>query len=372
MDHFPASYAESREWFLQNIERLRSKWPLSQPGQHKLSNHPNLSIDWLWAEPHKKEHLVIVSTAEHGIEGYVGTAMLKIFIEEFAPQLDPENTGLLLIHTINPWGMQHNSKVNENGVDLNRNFVFDENFDMKINPEFRQISYLITPHRPVRTVLFENLSFWGRVLRALLSSGQATVSKAALLGQHHTPTGFFYGGTKFEESTQVLIHLYRRSLEEYQSVIQTDIHTGYGPRYQMSVIIPPVAPISSAQARQKFNYPLVQRIDPQEFYAINGDMGEYIYRLRDAQFPNRQLFSCGFEFGTYGDSLLARLRSLKAMTLENQLRWHGALSESAGEAVRHEFGELYFPADPRWREKALADGRQAFKGILSAFHLIDR
>ena len=55
------------------------------PDSHTLSNHPDLSIDWLWAEPHKKEHLVLVSTAEHGIEGYVGTAMLKIFIEEFAP-----------------------------------------------------------------------------------------------------------------------------------------------------------------------------------------------------------------------------------------------------------------------------------------------
>jgi len=371
MEYFPASYTESRAWFLQNIELLRSKWPVSQLGQHNLINHPELSIDWLWAEPHKKEHLVIVSTAQHGIEGYLGSAMLKIFIEEFAPRLDPENTGLLLVHTINPWGMQHNCKVNENGVDLNRNFIFDENFDMKINPEFRQIAYLITPPRPVRLPLLETVSFWGRVLRALLSTGQATVSKAALLGQHHTPAGFFYGGTKYEEGTQVLIDLYRQALQKYQAVIQTDIHTGYGPRYQMSVIIPPLDPITSAQARQKYNYPLVQKIDAQEFYAISGDMGEYIYRLRDAQFPGKQLFSCGFEFGTFGDSLLARLRSLKAMTLENQLRWHGARSESAGASVRHEFGELYFPAEPRWREKALADGRQAFKGIFSAHHLID-
>ena len=370
MDYYPASYAESRAWFLQNIERLRAKWPVLQPGQHTLSNHPDLSIDWLWAEPHKKEHLVLVSTAQHGIEGYVGTAMLKIFIEEFAPLLDPETTGLLLVHTINPWGMQHNCKVNENGVDLNRNFDFDENFDPAINPEFRQIDYLITPGRPVRHPAWETISFWGRVLRALVSSGQAVVSRAALLGQHHTPEGFFYGGTKFEEATQLLIGLYRQALEEYPSLIQTDIHTGYGPRYQMSILIPPQDPLSSAQAREKFDYPLVQKINPQEFYAISGDMGEYIYRLRDAHFPRTQLSSCGFEFGTFGESLLARIRSLKAMTLENQLRRHGASSESAAASVRHEFRELYFPAEPRWREKALADGRQAFKGILSGHHLI--
>jgi hypothetical protein len=129
------------------------------------------------------------------------------------------------------------------------------------------------------------------------------VSRAALLGQHHTPNGFFYGGTQYEESTSVLIELYRRALQEYRSVIQTDIHTGYGPRYQMSVIIPPVDPISSAEARQKFGYPQVQKINPEEFYAISGDMGEYLYRLRQAQFANKGLFSCGFEFGTFGESL---------------------------------------------------------------------
>jgi hypothetical protein len=128
-------------------------------------------------------------------------------------------------------------------------------------------------------------------------------------------------------------------------------------------------PISSAEAQEMFHYPQVQKINEEEFYAISGDMGEYFYRLRDAQFTDKKLFACGFEFGTFGDSLLARIRSLKAMILENQLYWHKAVSESAREAALHEFTELYFPAEPRWREKALADGRQAFKGILSAYHL---
>jgi hypothetical protein len=58
------------------------------------------------------------------------------------------------------------------------------------------------------------------------------------------------------------------------------------------------------------------------------------------------------------------------MTLENQLRRHGASSDSATAAVRHEFGELYFPAEPRWREKPLAAADRAFKGILSALHKV--
>jgi hypothetical protein len=370
MNYFPASYSESREWFLQSTKSLRLRWPVSQPGIHLLKNHPDLSIDWLWAEPHKKEHLVIVTTGQHGLEGFVGAALLKIFIEEFAPRLAPENTGLLLVHAINPWGMEHRRKVDENGVDLNRNFDFTGRFDPAINPEFKQIAYLLNPHRPVRPPMLENLSFWAGVLRALATQGVAVVQKASLLGQHHTPNGFYYGGTQYTECTSVLIGLYRQALAEYASVIQVDLHSGYGPRYQMSLIIPPLDPISSAEAREKFGYPLVQKIDQAEFYAISGDMGEYFYRLRDAQFPGKQLFTCGFEFGTFGDSLLARIRSLRAMVWENQLHWHGAASKSAQSAVLHEFGVLYFPAEPRWREKALTDGRQAFQGILTAYHYL--
>jgi len=366
---FPESYEASRERFLRDAELVCAQWPSSRLEPHPLKNFPDLSIDWLWAEPREKENLVIITTAEHGIEGYVGSAMLKLFMDEFAPRLNPETTGLLLVHVINPWGMKHWRKVNENNVDLNRNFVYGD-FDEGINPDFKTLEYLLTPQRSARAFFMESLSFWGRVVRALMTSGISRVSTATLLGQHHTPKGFFYGGIQHEEGTWVLMDLYCMALENYDRVIQIDIHTGYGPRDQMSIIIPPVDPISSKEASANFNYPLVQKINPEEFYAINGDMGEYYYLLRNEKFPFKKLFACGFEFGTFGDSLLARIRSLRAMVFENQLHWHGAVDESAAQAVREEFRELYFPADEQWRAKALADGRQAFEGVLRAYQLI--
>jgi hypothetical protein len=364
------SYEESRERFRHSLDLLRSQWPGARLESHPLKNHPDLTIDWIWAKPQKKENLVILSTGEHGIEGYVGAAMMKVFIEEFAPRLDPKNTGLLLVHALNPWGMKYRRKVNENSVDLNRNFVFDGNFDPATNPEFHQIAYLINPQNRMRSFRIETLLFWGRVIRALSTAGARVISRAALLGQHHTPNGIYCGGTSYQEGTNVVIQLYRQALEGYQNIIQFDMHTGYGPRYQMTVIVPPNDPVPSAAARQKFNYPQVGKIDGEEFYAISGDMGEYIYRLKEAEYPDRQLFACGFEFGTYGDSLLARIRSLRAMVFENQLHWHGATSEKTAEKVRAEFEALYFPAEGKWREKALADGRQAFRGILDAYQLL--
>ena len=368
--YFPSSYEDSRTRFLSSLNLIRQKWHSTQLETHPLKNFPDLSIDWLWAHTPKKETLIIISTGEHGIEGYVGYALLKIFIEEFAPQLYSENTGLLLIHALNPWGMKYHRKVNENSVDLNRNFVFDGNFDATINPEFHGVKELINPQTRIRSFGIENVNFWSRVVKALFTSGIATVTKAALLGQHHTPDGFYYGGTTYQEGTAVAMELYRLALDEYQSVIQIDMHTGYGPRDQMSIIMSPLDPMTSEETSNKINYPLVLKINAEEFYDISGDMAAYYYKLRNKYFPDKQLFACGFEFGTFGSSLPARIRSLRGMVFENQLHWHGAKSELTAQQIRREFEELYFPSEAKWREKALADGRQAFDGILRAYRLI--
>lgn len=368
---FPDSYEASRARFLRDVGSLRVKWASSRLQHHPLKNFPDLSIDWLWAEPERKEYLAVISTAEHGIEGYVGSAMLKIFMDEFAPRLNPQNTGLLLIHAINPWGMKHRKRVNANHVDLNRNFVFDGNYDPNINPDFRLLSNFLNPHRKVRPLRMERIPFLLDVIRHMVSPGRARVQAASLLGQHVDPQGIYFGGFERQEETEVLMQLYREALGRYQNVIQIDMHTGYGPRDQMTVIIPPIDPITSVEAARKFNYPLVQKIDAQEFYAISGDMGDYVYRLRDSEFQNRQLFACGFEFGTFGDSLPALIRSLHITILENQMRHHGAVSPQAEGQVCAEYDELFLPVEQKWRENAIADARQAFEGILSAYQLLN-
>jgi hypothetical protein len=370
MDYFPNTYEESRERFKGSLGLLASKWPGARLERHTLKDFPDLTIDWIWAEPREKENLVIISTAEHGIEGYVSGAAQYLFLQEFAPRLNAEDTGLLLVHAINPWGMHHRYRVNPRNVDLNRNFVFDGNYDPAINPAYDSLSSLLNPPGPVRNLALENVLFLGRVIKGLVSPGKAAVQAASLLGQHRHPQGIYYGGREPEEETRVLMGLYREALERYRTVVQVDMHTGYGPRYQMTVLIPPPDPLTSAEAVALFKYPLVQKIDADEFYAISGDMGEYFYRLRDAEFPDRKLLASGFEFGTFGDSLFALIRSLRITILENQLRQYGARSEAIANAVRKEYGELFYPTEPRWREKALADSRQALEGILRAYGLI--
>ncbi len=352
------------------MELLRPKWHSTQLETYPLKNFPDLSIDCFWAHPQQKENLIMISTAEHGIEGYVGSAMLKIFMDEFAPRLNADNTGLLLVHTINPWGMKNHRRVNPNHVDLNRNFILGDNYDPAINPDYDLLEDVLNPKRPIRRLSAEALPFLFKAIKSIITVGFSRVQTASLLGQHRNPKGIYFGGKEAQEETLVLMSLYRKALAEYQNFYQIDIHTGYGPRDQMSFLLAPSEKTSSQEAIERFKYSRVQKVDASEFYEVSGDMNEFVYRLRDAEFPQKNVFASGFEFGTYGDSISALIRSLRITVLENQLRHHGATNPEAEEDIRKEYEELFFPADATWREKAIKDGRQAMEGILQAFQLI--
>ncbi|NWG35750.1 MAG: DUF2817 domain-containing protein [Chloroflexi bacterium] len=370
MDYYPDSYGSSRTRFLRDTEPLRAKWLFSRLEKHPLKNFPNLSLDWLWAEPRLKENLVVISTALHGIEGYVGSAMLKLFMDEFVPRLDPARTGLLLIHAINPWGMKHRRRYNENNADLNRNFLWDETFDPAVNPDYDALFSLLNPQRPLSNLWLSDAAFILRLLWQIARLGILRIRLGMLSGQYRHPRGVQFGGTDTQESTRVVRGLFRQALEEYRQVIHLDMHTGYGPRYQMSMVNSTREPASGSELMRRFDYPLIVAATPSEFYTVTGDITEHIYRLRDEEYPSKKLFATCFEFGTFGASLAAQIRSMRVTILENRLFQFGAKSGALRQAVCREYEELFFPSEEKWRRKALSDCRRAFEGILAAYDLL--
>ncbi len=101
-------------------------------------------------------------------------------------------------------------------------------------------------------------------------------------------------------------------------------------------------------------------------------MIDYIYSLIDEEYPDKGLYASSFEFGTFGNSPRAAFRNLRAMVLENQLHWYGAISPSVQAWVKREFEELYFPTEEKWRAKCILDARQAFEGIFSGGRILRR
>lgn len=364
---FPETYEASRERFRKDLTIIQKRWPGARLYQHRIEGGEDLTIDWIGSGALDADQKVLIfTTAEHGIEGYVGSAMLQRFIEGFLPRLDPRTTGLLLVHTINPWGMKHHRRVNPNNVDLNRNFLYDQSFDKNSNPDYDRLLDLIRADRSLKKLVFSKMSYYCKLAQKVLQMGWSSFKSVFLLGQYRHANGLFYGGEGPQEETSVLIELYRQAFSQYDQVLHLDMHTGYGPRYQMSLVNSVYETRTSREFVEKFNYPLVVAANPLEFYAIQGDMIDFVYKLWAHEFPGKKLYATSFEFGTYGDGLKGKVGTGCAMSFENRLFWHGARDDRLSAKIKLDFEELFNPAALQWKTKAVRDADQAFEGILKA------
>ena len=364
MTNIPATYESSRDQFRATLASLSDRWTGSRLLSHSLADSSDLTIEVISAEAtRQKQKLLILTTGLHGIEGYVGSGILQLFIEEYLPRLDHETTGLLLVHPINAYGMKHRTRVNKNSVDLNRNF--EENFDSlkPLNSHYESLAHLLNPARPLQHPLYEKFSFTWNVLKAL-PKGARHIREAALMGQYRVHNGMYFGGFEPQEETKFIQNIFLNSTRDYKQVVLLDIHTGYGPRWQMTLVNPPSEKMTAKETATRFKVPLVAGVNPDEFYTIHGDMVEYFHNMITSKYPEKKMYAGAFEFGTYGESLLEGIHSLRTTALEHGLRWFGG-SDAARQWMEQEYNELFVPADPKWWQKAKADARQAFDGILS-------
>jgi hypothetical protein len=369
--YFAETYEANRAKFRALLSVVQKLWPSAEPGKHQICAEEDLSIDTIEARPrHNCKRLVIISTGLHGIEGYIGAAAQHLFVAEHIGQLTPENTGLLLIHAINPWGMKYHRRVNENNVDLNRNFLFeDPGSAEEVNPAYNRALKLLNPTKPLRSA--GSPFFYLCLINKMLTMGPAIFREAVLYGQYRYPYGLYYGGSGFELSAKVVNDLYATAARDYQRILHIDMHSGYGPRDQMTLVNSVYEKRDSADLQKSFDYPLVAKTDPDEFYQMQGDMVDYLYQYFNSRHPNKYYYGTSFEFGTYGESFSAVVRSLKAMINENRYFHYGAVSERAELQAKKEFEELFNPQDEDWRKKTMQDSRRAFTGILRAEGFLD-
>ncbi len=366
MPSLPDSYEHSRERFRSRLEMLLSRWPASRLTSMSLPEDPGLTTDILAADASvSRDRLIILSTGLHGIEGYLGSAVLELFFEEYLHQLDPQRTGLLLIHAINPWGMKHLQRNNPENVDLNRNFIeADFSSLLHFNTDYPALSHFFNPPRPLEHLSREKLAFAVQTVKKLLTFGPRRIREAALMGQYCLPEGIYFGGRTLQPETKAMMALYRSAFVGYRQIIHLDMHTGYGPRDQMTLVISPHETMTTAEITARYGAPRVAAANPDEFYTMKGDMTDWEYQLVQREFPGAQFFGAACEFGTFGESILAGARSLRITIFRNQVNQHGG-NLTATRWVDREYRELYLPAEPAWFKKAMSDARHTFDKMLA-------
>ena len=368
-ESFYTSYDEIRNHLAERVESLKAKNIAVEYSTYAVDESDNLYIDNIYLpSSDKKTNLIVLTTGVHGMEGYIGSVMLDVFFEEIYPTLDTTDTGILIVANVNPYGMKYMRRYNENNVDLNRNFIENwDDFDLSSNKEYPKVEGFLQPTGKMGNAFWHEVEFYLSLAKEAILTGADTISDALLTGQYEYPEGVYYGGNGDEVSTSYLKGVFADCLDgEYENIVHVDIHSGYGPRYNMVIFNSVQDPTTEAEAKAMFGYDYIIATDSEDFYETFGDTTDYFYRLAKSKDRGDDLYSTCFEFGTIGDGFLDSIISLKYTVDENRQHWYPTDDPITAEMVKENYYELFYPTETQWREKTIEDFKTAMTGVLSA------
>ena len=368
-EYFYTSYDEVRNHLEDRVRSLEKNGITVEHNTHAINESDGLYIDNIYLPASEENtNLIVLTTGVHGIEGYIGSVMLDVFFEEIYPDIDTKSTGVLIVANVNPYGMKYMRRYNENNVDLNRNFIEDwDNFDLSSNKEYPKVEGFLQPEGKMGNAFWHEVGFYLSLAKEAIFTGADTISDALLTGQYEYPDGVYYGGNGDEKSTTYLKGVFNDCLEsEYENIIHVDIHSGYGPRYNMVIFNSVQDPTSEADSIAQIGYDYIIAQDSEEFYVTYGDTTDYFYRLAKSKNSDKSLYSTCFEFGTIGDDFLSSILSLKYTVDENRQHRFPTNNKITGEIVRQNYLELFYPTETNWRTKTIEDFTTAFNGVLNA------
>ncbi|MEF3245488.1 MAG: DUF2817 domain-containing protein [Caldisericaceae bacterium] len=360
-------YEECRKKFY-TFENVLKKYYSTVENESYLVMEESYIDSFLCENPGNKK-LFLITTGEHGIEGFAGNIFLQIFINEFLPRIKNQEISLLLIHALNPWGMKNKRRVNENNVDLNRNFLYENDYHSKDlrNEPYEKMRKYFTKNRAVK-IFDTNLIFsLLQLLPYILQLGPRGVEEALTKGQYIDDKSIYYGGNREEKSTEYMKRVFKTVFKKYEFILHLDIHTGAGQKDRLLIVNSAFDKEDVNVRSKQFNYSPITQAKKETFYSINGDMIDYIYKKYR---NNSNFYSTCLEYGTYGKGLIGQILSIKALVLENQAWWYGTENSKVKAGVDKLFREMFFPKRSEWRKAFEKDTNKALNGILKYFEFL--
>jgi hypothetical protein len=296
--------------------------------------------------------VVCVSSGLHGVEGFLGAAIQSSLLEEGLGAWRPGPDGaLLLLFGLNPWGMAHFRRVNEDNVDLNRNFLRPDDMWRGAPEGFAKVERLLHPKGPRSRVD----SFLPRAVVFAARNGTAALHAPAA-GQYDRPRGLFFGGNGPSRAAVVIREQVPRWLGRAREVLHLDLHSGVGARGQV-VLLSHHREGSTAFQRLEHAFREVDLLPGGEGEGVRG---AWLPWVRD-QLPSVHYDGLTAEFGTVGPLAL-----LGAMREENR-SWHYDEPGSATFVRAQErLVQALIPGSKRWRDRVVPIGVRLVQRALQA------
>ena len=231
---FSGSYAEAREKFLASAGALGGI----------IETHTNvvagdvkaypLATDICYCGPKKPRCLILISSGSHGVEGFCGSGIQVGLLENNVVDLFPDGMGVFLIHALNPYGFAYCRRVNEDNVDLNRNFL---DFSTATAPDDER-SITRDDIYPFGWTGASKLEVERQIHRFIDTHGLLALQKAVSSGQRCYPQDPFFAGTKPIWSRCLWENFIDRILKLTKQVVHLDVHSGLGACGALERILP--------------------------------------------------------------------------------------------------------------------------------------
>ncbi|WCL49107.1 M14 family metallopeptidase [Leptospira sp. GIMC2001] len=370
--YFEEDYLSSRNSFLISARKIKNKFPDCKISSIVIPTKDdinfNYTIDYLYIPARlKNEKTLILSSGIHGAEAFVGAAMQRHFLEEIYPAyVDSKNTGILIIHSINPWGFHNVRRGTENNVDLNRNFGNSTSLFKTKNDGYPLLYDLLNPDGKANTRSIANIFFPIRAIYNILMKGMATLRQSILQGQYEFPRGIYFGGQDFEPLRKPLDKLIIESIGNSNKVLFIDLHTGYGERGVLHLFPSDPKDVTVKEETEKiFQGYQIDWASNEDFYSVTGELSTHICEL----IPNIKIcVPMVFEYGTLNSHTTSgAIESIHRTILENQGYWNGYEDEEEKLSIQEKYREMFYPSSKRWKTKILLDTEKIWKDLLKEF-----
>ncbi len=337
--YFSADYFTARSRFREMVEAAGGRLE-SLELDAKGPGNENLSIDIGWFGAENPRRVLVHSSGLHGVEGFAGSA-IQLQLLDNLPTIPPD-AALVLVHTLNPYGMAWLRRFNESNVDLNRNFLGDEKYGGAPEVYFKVNSFL-NPQSPPSRDFYLLKAGW-----LILRHGFSTLKQAVAGGQYEYPKGLFFGGKRLEQGPEKYQSFIAQRLASAEQLVAIDVHTGLGEYGEDTLL---VESNDYDSVRQMFGERVAPlSADESPAYATRGGL-KSMYSFVS---PEARTYALTQEFGTYGP-----IRVLHALREEN--RWHHYGQGTVDHLTKQKLKKTFCPEDESWRLSVLMRGKEVLR-----------
>ncbi len=350
-DNFSETYREAREKFL--AAAALAGYNVSSFGHDKIGPHGRpLYCDTARRGPADASRLLLTVSGTHGIEGYCGAACQVNWLW----QTVPGDLAILHVHGINPYGLAWARRVDDENIDINRNFI-DFAEPLPENPAYDELADSLAPD--IWDEVSDRISriTWREFIER---EGEETFTQAIMLGQYRHPQGLYFGGQAPSWSHRTFQDIVRANCADVRHLAILDLHSGLGARGQGELVCRhPKDGEAFKRAERWYGERVAAPVLGDRFPA--GIAGT-LRHAPEAWLKDCQITALAVEFGTYPADQV-----FEAMRADNWLQFYGDETSPRGQAIKARMREMFNPDDALWRvqvlEQAQTNFARALKGL---------